>query len=236
VVPPPGLQAAAPAEHQVGKDQVGVLHQGQMIFQDLLRTRYGTLYAGFCSCCAKWFVTDDRGHKYCSRICSSYGTTLTSQELRDLFLSRVTKTKTCWLYDGKKENKYASTQHARQIGEVYAHRAAYVLFNGRIKKGAIICHTCDVPSCVRPSHLFAGTYSDNNTDSVRKGRWNIRKTRGGRNGRKLTKDAVLCIRSQCIPGRSGNVLRTAIKYGVSTTTIHAILKRKTWTHTIQEVP
>jgi hypothetical protein len=32
------------------------------------------------------------------------------------------------------------------------------------------CHVCDNPPCIRPSHLFAGTHSENGRDAVKKGR------------------------------------------------------------------
>ena len=33
-----------------------------------------------------------------------------------------------------------------------------------------VCHTCDVPCCINPEHLYVGTGGDNFTDMVRRGR------------------------------------------------------------------
>lgn len=52
----------------------------------------------------------------------------------------------------------------------HASRCAWLFVFSEIPDGLIICHTCDNPGCVRPSHLFLGTDKDNHADMVRKGR------------------------------------------------------------------
>ena len=60
------------------------------------------------------------------------------------------------------------------------HRVAYqVYYNDDICKDDIICHKCDNPRCINPSHLFKGTHADNMADKVSKGR----QAKGNKNGR-----------------------------------------------------
>ena len=53
---------------------------------------------------------------------------------------------------------------------VKAHKASYILFVGPIKTGDFVCHSCDTPNCVNPSHLWLGDNSKNMLDAYRKGR------------------------------------------------------------------
>jgi hypothetical protein len=90
------------------------------------------------------------------------------------FWARVRRGDGCWEWQGTRLPTgygFAGTSYDRLVGERYAHRIAYVMEHGTIPRGMCICHKCDNPACVRPDHLFLGTYQDNTRDAMRKGRF-----------------------------------------------------------------
>ena len=54
--------------------------------------------------------------------------------------------------------------------QMMAHRVSWFMTMGAIPTGLLVLHKCDNPCCVRPTHLFLGTYKDNSEDRDRKGR------------------------------------------------------------------
>lgn len=111
-----------------------------------------------------------------------------------------------------------------------AHRAAYMLYKGRIPEGMCVCHTCDTPACVNPDHLFLGTHVDNMQDCKSKGRLTKGDTKGEINGKsKLTEKSVLEIRDLLNNSPYSQVEISKI-YGVFYTAISKIKYRQTWGH------
>jgi len=108
-----------------------------------------------------------------------------------------------------------------------AHRIAYELFIGQIPSGMCVCHRCDNGSCINPSHLFLGTFGDNNRDRHSKGRDGFMPHSGEENGcAKLTEEQVRRIRESCRSGLSQ--AKTAVLFGVSQSNVWMIVSGKTW--------
>lgn len=113
---------------------------------------------------------------------------------------------------------------------VLTHRLAWELANGRPPAADMcVCHRCDNPACVEPSHLFLGTVADNNADMMRKGRHVS--SPGERNGSaKLTRQQVEAIladrRPQHIIAREYNVVQPHVSRIKRTTNWVGIIQAK----------
>lgn len=103
---------------------------------------------------------------------------------------------------------------------IKAHRYSWILHNGQIPEGMMVCHRCDNRKCVRPDHLFLGTAKQNNDDALEKGRMKRRKHQ------KLTEDLVRFIRSE--ERDCANLIEIAKSYGVHFTIVWRAYKGKTW--------
>lgn len=103
------------------------------------------------------------------------------------------------------------------------HRLAWILVHGPIPKDKVVCHRCDNRRCCDVSHLFLGSVADNTKDMVNKRRqaWGTRVATN-----KLSEQQVLAIRRAISQGCTNRTL--AKQYGVGSSTIQAIRKRKSW--------
>lgn len=98
-------------------------------------------------------------------------------QLRDRFWAKVEWTDdlfSCWLWRGSRtRDGYGNFRWIHPtVGDLTregAHRVAFYLTRGWLPE--CVLHTCDVPACVRPEHLKAGTVADNMKDRKEKGRY-----------------------------------------------------------------
>ncbi len=142
----------------------------------------------------------------------------------------------CWLWRGYR-NKHGYGRYGSQ--GFLAHRVVYEIFRGPIPDNMLVCHRCDIPACVRPSHLFVGTHEDNNHDMIDKQRhchgenqWTKLADLKGEKAHCviLTELEVKQIRERAENNYRGLQSQLAREYGVTAQTICDILKRRSWTH------
>jgi hypothetical protein len=76
----------------------------------------------------------------------------------------------CWIWRGGRNGRGYGQFTAWPQPSRTASRVAWELVHGPIPRGLCVLHSCDTRPCVRPSHLFLGTFTDNNRDAYAKGR------------------------------------------------------------------
>lgn len=151
--------------------------------------------------------------------------------LKERFLDKVTYEPNtgCWLWLGACQSggygfmAIDATRKNRKSSA--AHRISYILFKGDIPNEIVVCHTCDVCSCVNPDHLFLGTNADNSKDMVLKGRQAKGESQGAS---KLKSDYVLKIMDMCNNGVSK--IEISRIFNVTKENIYSICSGETWGH------
>lgn len=150
--------------------------------------------------------------------------------VKERFWSQVDRSGDCWIWIGACNSKGYGNVHnptdenGRRIS--LAHRLSYEFTFGSIPDGMMVCHICDNPPCVNPTHLFLGTAADNFQDMRQKGRWQPAKGEDVGTS-KLTEDQVAEIRSRYV-FRKTTIPMLAIEYGVSKSAISRLLRRQSW--------
>ncbi len=159
------------------------------------------------------------------------------KSLRDKFWEKVDikRDNDCWVWMASINRKgygnfYISTGNSEER-HTLAHRFSWEDSYGLIPDGMYVCHKCDNPSCVNPSHLFLGTNQDNMDDMKRKGR-SPRMKGSTHPESKLTESKVQEIKEIRKTGKPYN--KIAALYGVDTSLIFRICKGKSWRHTNDE--
>lgn len=76
----------------------------------------------------------------------------------------------CWVWTAVTGSKGYGVFHHPDPSLRKAHRAAFAISFRIHPRTAFVCHKCDNPACVNPSHLVLGDNSSNVRDMVDRGR------------------------------------------------------------------
>ena len=126
----------------------------------------------------------------------------------------------CWLWRGAVNDRgYPNFYEHGKV--IRGHRWSYEHFNGPLKPEQVIMHSCDVPHCVTPKHLSAGTLSENSRDCLNKHR---------RRNLKMNPERVRELRKRIGEGSvEWSVYEEVAKeFKVTACTVYLIHKRRTW--------
>ena len=145
--------------------------------------------------------------------------------MNNRFWKKVDKSGDCWIWTATTKNGvkngYGQFRYNGKI--VIAHRFSYAEKFGPIPDGMFVCHSCDMPSCVNPDHLFLGTDADNKADMYAK----KRNVFGEKHpNRIMDASTILAIRAAAKSGMSQTII--AEKYGTQRGRVSLIVNKKAW--------
>lgn len=133
----------------------------------------------------------------------------------------------CWTHNGSKgSHGYPQATSANRAVSTLAHRRSWELSVGPIPDGMFILHKCDNKECVRPSHLYLGTHTQNMLDIVTRKR---RVGKGHMGSRKLTNDQAAMVKDSDRPAHE-----LASELGVSSDIINNIRSGRSYRGGIRE--
>ena len=140
------------------------------------------------------------------------------------FWAKIEQTASCWLWTSTRNprNGYGSLSIAGL--PQYAHRLSWALAHGSIPRGQWVLHSCDVPHCVNPDHLFLGTQKENMADAARKGRLHVARPR-----RQTVSDAVIA-EIKALRAAGQTVPAIARTFRVSTSFVSLVVRGKRRQH------
>ena len=145
------------------------------------------------------------------------------QPIAERFWAKVNKTSDCWLWTGAPQKDGYGVLWTKD-GRVMAHRFSWEMANGEsFPQEKLACHTCDVPACVNPNHIYPGTRISNAHDALlRHEEWLGEKNSQAR----LSREQIKEIRSLRLIGCT--YAKLAELFGVSQRHARNIVANKRW--------
>lgn len=138
----------------------------------------------------------------------------------------------CWVWTGGYFLDYGYGGMTHDGKNYKAHRFSYEHHVGPIPAGMYVCHKCDNPPCVNPSHLFLGTPNQNVQDRHSKGR--DASMKGSKNPlAKLSEFKIQEIRKMLSDGASYK--KIAALYQVSSALIGQVKRGIIWKHVTMDM-
>lgn len=168
-----------------------------------------------------------------------------SRELQERILANVEYDTAggCWLWSGSAPKGRQLRGYITVDGRSrLASRTSFQAFTGIDPAGGMVCHKCDVPTCVNPDHLYLGDHKSNMADMKNRRRYFAAtqpdrcREAGVKSGKantwakgvmnpkaKLSDDQVNSIRIDVRPTKI-----VAGEYGVDRTTVQRIRRGALW--------
>ena len=130
----------------------------------------------------------------------------------------------CWNWQAAKINGYG--RFLFNGANRLAHRISwYFVYGEHPPVDRMLCHRCNNPACVNPSHLYIGTAQDNAADMVAAGTHLIGPRGEDVNTAQMTEGQVIEARALRLTASE-----TARRYGVTSATASKALRGDTWKH------
>jgi hypothetical protein len=149
---------------------------------------------------------------------------MTATERLARFLSKIEQTSTCWLWTGARlPAGYGQVAGGRDIDghaiTLHTHVVMWRLtHHGVDPDGLEVMHSCNVPHCLRPDHLFLGSHTDNIAQGKARGSY--------AKPRSVSRELVRALVQQCLTGPRGTVARLAAEHGVQYQTLSVAVNRE----------
>lgn len=145
----------------------------------------------------------------------------------------VQKRESCWTWEGYKDQDgygiFVKSDKGKQ-SRIRTHRLAYWLSRGILPPDKVVCHTCDIPACCNPEHLFVATHRENQLDKFGKNR----QAKGESHGcAKLTEEQVLFMRRMYKEWNTSAAELSRL-FNVSKNTAERIVNAVSWKHLTEE--